>query len=175
MSATRKAQRYILEKITKTTCSPTRTPTSRRKTLFDITHKLILNQKHEIRRVSVIDWHFTPWMRSTLLHDKVIKLSKAKVHVYSDSVLRLGKMHRHLDAMVKWKGQLQYFQSSFEYRERIGIDRKPFEFEWNIFSRHTTVEILAEIQTRVAVRGIRPEEFEDRIIFISMSNDIDWN
>ena len=30
-------------------------------------------------------------MRTTLLHDRAIKLSKAKVHVYSDSVLCLGK------------------------------------------------------------------------------------
>ena len=76
------------------------------KTLFDITQKLILNQKHEIRHVSSIQWQFIPWMRSTLLHGKVIKLSKAKVHVFSDSVL--GRMHRHPDATVKWKDQLRF-------------------------------------------------------------------
>ena len=86
------------------------------KALFDITQKLILNQKHEIRHVSTIEWQLTPCMRSTLLHDKAIKLSKAKVNVYSDSVLFLGKMHRHPEAMVEWKEQLQYFQSSNEYR-----------------------------------------------------------
>ena len=30
-----------------------------------------------------------------MLHNRAIKLSKAKVHVYSDSVLCLGKMHEH--------------------------------------------------------------------------------
>ena len=57
-------------------CSP-----SALETLFDITQKLVLNQKHEIKQVFTIEWQFTHWMRSTLLHDKVIKLSKAKVHV----------------------------------------------------------------------------------------------
>ena len=30
------------------------------KTLFDITKKLILNQKHEIKHVSTIEWQFAP-------------------------------------------------------------------------------------------------------------------
>ena len=93
------------------------------KTLFDITQKLTLNQKHEIRHVSTIKWQFTLWMRSTVLNDKAIMLSKAKIHVHSDSVLCLGKMHGHLDAMVKWK-QLQYFQNSFEYRRNIWNRRR---------------------------------------------------
>ena len=77
------------------------------KTLFNITQKLILNHKHEIKHVSTIQWQFTHRIGSTLVHDKVIKLSKAKVHVYSDSVLCLGKMHD-------------------------GIDGESFEFEWNL-------------------------------------------
>ena len=55
-------------------------------------------------------------MRSTLQHDKVIESSKTKVHVYSDSVLCLGKRHGHPEAMVMWKDQLEYFQKSSEYR-----------------------------------------------------------
>ena len=54
-------------------------------------------------------------MRSTLLHDRQIKLSKAQVHVYSNSVLCLRKMHGLLEAMAKWKEQLHY----------------AIEFEWN--------------------------------------------
>ena len=108
------------------------------KTLFDMRQKLILNQKHEIKHVTTIEWQFAPWMRSTLLHDKVIKLSKAKVHVYSDSVVCLGRMHGHPAAKKKWQDQLRYFQESNEYRELFGIDGEPFEFEWNIFPGHTT-------------------------------------
>ena len=87
------------------------------KTLFDITQRLILNQDFEILNVSSIEWTFTPWMKSTLLHDKVIKCGKAKVHVYSDSVLCLGKIYWHTEAHVKWKDQLQDFPQSNEYRE----------------------------------------------------------
>ena len=35
-------------------------------------------------------------------------------------------------------------------------------------------ECLEEIQTRMTTCGIKPEEFEDRIIFMSVFNDIDW-
>ena len=125
-------------------------------TLLDITQKLILNQNHDILNVSKIKWKFTPWMRSTLLHDKVIKLSKAKIHVYSDSVLCLGKMHRHPEAVVKRKEQLQCFQNSNEHKELFGIDGELFEFEWNIFPGHSTVETLEELQIKVVTCGIRP-------------------
>ena len=83
------------------------------KTLFDITQKLILNQKHDIKHVFTIEWQFTPWMRSTLLHDRVIKLSKAKVG--------------HPGATVKRKEQIKYFQESKKYWEQLfGIDGEPF-------------------------------------------------
>ena len=36
------------------------------------------------------------------------------------------------------------------------------------------MEILLEIQTKMSVRRTRPEEFEERIIFMSIFNDIDW-
>ena len=40
--------------------------------------------------ISTIEWNTIPWMRVTLLHDRAVKLSKGKVHVYSDSVLCPG-------------------------------------------------------------------------------------
>ena len=46
------------------------------KTLFHITQKLILNQMHEVRRASTIEWQHIHWMRSILLYDKEMKLSK---------------------------------------------------------------------------------------------------
>ena len=58
-------------------------------TLFDITQKLILDQDFEMLNVSTIEWTFSPWMRSTLQHDKDTEWAKAKVHVHSDSVLCL--------------------------------------------------------------------------------------
>ena len=136
MSTTMKAAIHLGENYNDNLFTDRNTNFEALKTLFDVTQELILNQKREIWHVSTIEWQFTPWMRSTLLHDKVIKLSEAKVHVHSDSVLCLGKMHRHPEAMEKRKEQPQYFQSSNENRELVGIDGEPSEFEW-IFSQDT--------------------------------------
>ena len=113
-------------------------------------------------------------MRSTLSHDKVFKWAKAKVHVCSDSVLCLGKMQEHSEANKQLKDQLQYLQRSNGYQELNGIDGKPKGFEWYIFPGHTTLQILQEIQHRMEVCQTSPKEFEDRLIFRSMFNNIDW-
>ena len=87
------------------------------KALCDITQTLILEQKLEIKHATTIEGQFTLWMRSTLAHDIALKWAKAKAHVYSDSVLCLGRMHGHPEAKGKLKGQLQYFQESNEHKE----------------------------------------------------------
>ena len=46
-------------------------------------------------------------------------------------------MHRHPDAMVKWKNNPNI---SNEYRELFAIDGEPFEFEWNILRRITNLK-----------------------------------
>ena len=66
----------------------------------------------------------------------------------------------------KWKEHLEYSQNSNEDKELSGTDGEQFELEWNIFPGH--------IQIKMATRRTRPGEFEDRIIFMSMFNDIDW-
>ena len=119
------------------------------KALFDITQKLILNQNHEIMHVSTIEWRLTSRMRYTLQHDKVSKLPEAKVHVYSDSALCLGKMHRHRDCHGNAKGQLQHCHNVNEHKELFGFDGEPFQLEWNIIPGHTTVEIILQIQARM--------------------------
>ena len=87
------------------------------KTLFDITQRLVLDQSFVFLNVSSVVWNFTPWMRSTLCHEQVIKWAKAKVHVYSDSVSSPGKMHDHSEANEKWKSQLKDFQQTNEHTE----------------------------------------------------------
>ena len=115
---------------------------------------------------SLDEIYFATWHRN-----QVVKSKSTLLFRFSSLS---GKVHRHPDAMVKWKEQLQFFLWTNEYRELFGIDGEPCEFEWNLFSRHTTVEILRQIQTRTTVRKTRPEEFEDRIILMSMFNDIAW-
>ena len=54
-----------------------------------------------------------------------------------------------------------------------GIDGEPIEFEWNIFPGFTSIEILRLMQKNLNGRQITPDQFEGRIIFMSMFNDID--
>ena len=145
-------------------------------TLFNISQQLILNHGSEICGISTIGWHHTLWRRSTLQHDRAIKLSQAMVHVYSDSVLCLGKMHAYSCTYGKVERTPWILPTPRITKKWCGIDGEPFEFEWHIFPGHTAVELLREIQMRMTTRGIKPAELEDRIIFMSMYNDdIDWS
>ena len=65
------------------------------KQMFDISEKLITEQSDEICGVNTIDWESSPWKQLSLVNDEeVISLSHAKVYVFSDSVLCLGKMNQ---------------------------------------------------------------------------------
>ena len=66
-------------------------------------------------------------------HDQVIQWTKAKVCVYSDSVLCLGKMNESKDAIIRCEGQVEGFKMSPSYTELLRIDGEALEFEWNIF------------------------------------------
>ena len=100
---------------------------------------------------------------------------KAQVHVYSDPVLCLGKMQENSEAYRRWTNQLEEVRLSNSYRELFGIDGEPIKFEWSIFPGRTSLEILQKIQKDLKDRNIEPENFEHRIIFMSMLNDIDWS
>ena len=58
--------------------------------LFNITKKLV-SENSDIRNVNYMDTTSPSWTRSTLLNDRALKRTKAKVYVYSDSVFMLGK------------------------------------------------------------------------------------
>ena len=100
--------------------------------MFDISEKLILEQSDEIFGVSQISWESSPWKQLSLVNDEeVISLSHAKVHVFSDSVLCLGKVNPTSNTV--WEEKLSWFKDSPQYRTLDTIDREPMEFEWNIF------------------------------------------
>ena len=48
------------------------------------------------------------------------------------------------------------------------------EFEWNIFPRFTTLQLVREVQEILLKLSVQPENFTGRIIFMSMFNDISW-
>ena len=63
---------------------------------------------------------------------------------------------------------------STPYRELDRIDGEPVVFEWKIFPRHTSLKLLSEAQIMMEKElNVLPKDFKDRIIFMSMYNDID--
>ena len=53
------------------------------------------------------------------------------------------------------------------------LDVEPMEFEWKNFPQFTTLKILAEIRKMMTDTKCEPEQFQGRIIFMSMYNDIE--
>ena len=64
------------------------------------------------------------------------------------------------------------FMNSRQHRELDRIDGEPTEFEWNIFPRFTTLQILAENLFMVTEIKCEPEQFQGRIVFMLMFHDI---
>ena len=85
-----------------------------------------------------------------------------------------GKMNDSKDAATRWEGQVEEFKMSPFYKELLGIDGEPLEFEWIILSGFSSLQILQQIQNDLRERNIKLEKFADRLIFMSMFNDIDW-
>ena len=61
--------------------------------------------------------------------EEVIKLLKAKVYVFSQSVLCLGKMREFPQSNVGRGNKLQWFETTKQHRESDGIDAEPMEFK----------------------------------------------
>ena len=77
------------------------------KQMFDISEQLILEQSDMIFGVSQISWESSPWKQLSLVNDKeVISLSHAKVYVFSDSVLCLGKVNQNPTSNTVWEDKL---------------------------------------------------------------------
>ena len=72
--------------------------------------------------VHTIESASSSWTRSVLSHDQVIQWTKAKVRVYSDSVLCLRKMYENKDAITKWEGQVEGLKMHPSYQELLRID-----------------------------------------------------
>ena len=145
------------------------------KQMFDIFENLIAEQSDEIYGVNTINCGDSSWKHLSLIGDEeVISLSHAKVYVFSDSVLCLGKMSENPQSNCAWEDKLTWFKSSSQYRALDTIDGEPMEFEWNIFPGFTTLQLCCKVQEFLCKMSEQPEEFTGRIIFVSMFNDISW-
>ena len=145
------------------------------KQMFDISEKLIVGQSDEIFGVTPINWEDSSWKQLSLVNDEeVISLSHAKVYVFSDSVLCLGKMSENPLSNIAWEDKFTWFTSSSQYRTLDTIDGEPTEFEWNIFTGFTTLQLCYKVQGFLSKMSAEPEDFTGRIIFMLMFNDILW-
>ena len=145
------------------------------KQMFDISKKLITEQSDEICGMSTIKREHISWKYLSLVGDEqVISLLHTKVYVFSDSVVCFGKMNENPQSNTVWEDKLTWFYSTPEYRALDRIDGKPIEFEWNIFTGFTTLQLCNKVQELLLRLSVTPEKFTGRIIFMSMFNDISW-
>ena len=104
--------------------------------------------------------------------ETVINLQRAKVYVFSDSVLCLGKVLQHPESNEAWKNRIAGIRSEKSYRDYDAINGESTELEWNIFQGFTTLQFCGKINDLLSDLGQTAETFTGRILLMSMFNDI---
>ena len=139
--------------------------------MFDITEKLVSEQE-DIVGVEKINWEKNSWKQLSLIGDEeVINLQRAKVYVFSGSVLCLGKIHEHPESNNAWKTRIEWTITDQSYSDYDGINGEPTEFQWNIFPGLTTLQLCCKVTDLLSSLGETAETFTGRILFMSMFND----
>ena len=90
------------------------------KSMFSIT-RLMIEGNSEIKNVFSADVASSLWDTFVLLDDQAIKWTKARVYVYSDSVVYLGKMFSPEDAIKKLNDQVSTLKMCPTFRELQGL------------------------------------------------------
>ena len=140
--------------------------------MFDISAKRVAEQD-EISNLETIGWEKHSWKYLSLIGDeRFINLQRAKVYVFSDSVLCLGRVHPHPMSNEAWKKRIEWITTSRSYRDYDGISGEPTEFEWNIFPGFDTLQLCGKVTDLLNRLGGTPENFTGGILFMSMFNDI---
>ena len=124
--------------------------------------------------MSQISLGSSPWKQLSLVNDEeVSSLSHAKVYVFSDSVLCLGKMNLNPTSNAvreRTVGMVQRFITIHNFghnRRRTNGTRVKY------FPESTTLELVREVQ-KFMRKMSETEQIQGRIIFMSMFNDIIW-
>ena len=135
----------------------------------------LVGEQDEISNLETIGWEKHSWKCLSLIGDeRVINLQRAKVYVFSDSVLCLGKIHQHPNANESWKNRIEWITTSQCHRDYDGISGEPTEFEWNIFPGFDMLQLYGKVTDLLSRLGITPENFTGRILCMSMFNDISF-
>ena len=112
------------------------------KQMFDITAQTIHNDE-EIYCLDKIVYQKNSWTQLSLINDPVvIGLQSAKVYVFSDSVLCLGKVLQHPECNEAWKNRVAGVRAEKNYSDFDDVKGESAEFEWNYFPRVHNVAAL---------------------------------
>ena len=140
--------------------------------MFDKTTKLV-SEQDEISGLETIGWENHSWKYLSLIgDDRIINRQRTEVYVFSDSVSCLGKIQQNPESNKAWEERLGWITSSRSYRDYDGIDGEPTKFEWNIFPGFDTLQLCDKVKSLLSRLGETPETFTERILFMSMFNDI---
>ena len=131
------------------------------KQLLQVTEKLIKDQV-EINGLTTIDYKERSWRSTSLQCDKAVAITNAITYVFAGSVLCLESMRD--EPNESWKNRIRWYLENQHFKHMNRIDGVPMEFDWKILPGFT---MLGELQCE-------PEQFNDRIIFMSLKNDIVW-
>ena len=130
-------------------------------------------QRSDWDRRFVYDWlESTHVEKSSLLCDRAVHIMKCKSYVFADSVLCLGGIS--VAPIQAWKDKMKWYLETRFLKDLDRVDREPMEFLWKKFPGFTTLGFLAEIQNFAAELKCEPEQFQGRVIFMSMLNDMTW-
>ena len=81
------------------------------KKMFDITLKMVSEQE-EINNLDKIHWERNSWKQLSMIGDETVNnLQRAKVCVFSDSVLCLGRVHQHPESNEAWKKRIEWIMT----------------------------------------------------------------
>ena len=106
-----------------------------------------MSEQEEINNVDKIYWTNHSWKQLSLIGDEtVVNLQRAKVYVFSDSVLCLGRILQHPDSNEAWKDRIEWITTSQSYRDFDAISGEPTEFEWNIFTGFDTLQLYGKVK-----------------------------
>ena len=142
------------------------------KKMFDISAKLV-SEQDEIFKVDTMLWEKHSWKYLSLIDDEtIINLQRAKVYVFSDSVLCLGRVHQYPMSNEAWKERIGWIITDKSLRDYDGISGEPTEFEWNIFPGFTTLQLCSKVTDLLSRLGETPATVTGRILFMSMFNNI---
>ena len=134
-------------------------------------HPRIFRRNSECERPGI----FLTFLDEVLTNDQAIKWAKARVCVYADSVLNVQRWDTLQKQLKHGKVQWQDSGDIHHIKMQLVLMEKQLNSSGQFFTGCSSLSIVEEIPQDLETWRIQPEEFEDRIIFMSMFNDIEWN